>query len=144
MAVVEIREHVIALEPDKCRQCGSLFAGISTGGTGPVWKPFADVTVNYDCGSEDWFGTWYGPTEGVTGIIAIHVGEIDGEAVYIRRVFSQQGDCFARENDVLRESYDLALQRIDALEAEDELSKQRLRLLLREQGFITGAAEETI
>lgn len=116
MAHVEIREHIMAFEPDKCRHCGALFAGVKVGDTHSS-RPFSDVTVSYDCGSEDWFTTWYGPTAGVSGVIGIHVGKIGDDPVYIRRVLSQKGDCFERENAQLKTNLGLAQERVLVLEA---------------------------
>lgn len=133
MADVEIREHVMAFEPDKCGHCGSLFTGVTV--NEKYENKFSDVTVQYECGSADWFSTWTGSRESAkdaTGVIGIHVGEIENPyrlsggdqpshwPVYLRRVLMQKGDCFRRENEKLKAKLAISTARLRLLEAAAE------------------------
>ena len=158
MASVEIRGQVMAFEPDTCGKCGAFFESVTPSNTSQT-RPYADVTVTYGCESQDWFTTFAGYREealATDGVIGVHVGEIPnprrfdgGDApinipVYMRRVFSQKGGCFARENIKLKAHIELADARIADLEAEDKLSKERIRYFLRECGYSQEEQDKTV
>lgn len=147
MAVVDIREHVIALEPIKCPECESPFKSITASNKEDRMAKYPNVKVEYECGSHTNFGAVtvspdvpnYMPDSNITRHC---VGEAANPSsykpgaekmlkVYLTRYDRQEGDCFAIQNRKLKAA-------LKSKEAEDASTCNESHVVTHNQAWHNG------